>query len=96
MFSRLSAIRRLPHLSAPSKRYTSSLKEGSVAQSKGFGSVPPVFGPSLAIYGYIGSEKERAQENQYAHHVVVQIEKKKKELQQLQAQHDELHKSTKN
>ncbi|KAJ7658254.1 hypothetical protein DFH06DRAFT_448353 [Mycena polygramma] len=70
MFCRLSAIRRLPHLSAPSKRFTSSLKEGSVAQSKGFG------------------EKERAQENQYAHQQEVreieklraEIEKKKKEL----------------
>ncbi|KAJ7260883.1 hypothetical protein B0H12DRAFT_1106877 [Mycena haematopus] len=71
MFSRLS-------LTATSKRFTSSLKEGSVAQSKGF------------------SEKERAHENEYAHRQEVQqleklkaeIERKKSELNQLQAQHD--------
>ncbi|KAK7055084.1 INH1 subunit of the mitochondrial F1F0 ATP synthase [Favolaschia claudopus] len=78
MFSRLSVVRRLPQLTATSKRFTSSLKEGSVAQSKGF------------------SEKERAHENEYARRQEAQvleklkaeIERKKTELDQLQAQHD--------
>ncbi|KAK7029858.1 INH1 subunit of the mitochondrial F1F0 ATP synthase [Favolaschia claudopus] len=78
MFSRLTVVRRLPQLTATSKRFTSSLREGSVAQSKGF------------------SEKERAHENEYARRQEAQvleklkaeIERKKTELDQLQAQHD--------
>ncbi|KAJ7737870.1 hypothetical protein DFH07DRAFT_752816 [Mycena maculata] len=36
MFSRITAARRLPQLVAVPRRWTSSVKEGSVAQSKGF------------------------------------------------------------
>ncbi|KAF7345062.1 INH1 subunit of the mitochondrial F1F0 ATP synthase [Mycena venus] len=78
MLSRISVVRRLPQLTATSKRFTSSLKEGSVAQSKGF------------------SEKERAHENEYARRqeqqslakLKAEIERKKTELDQLQAEHD--------
>ncbi|KAJ6476308.1 hypothetical protein C8R45DRAFT_1009558 [Mycena sanguinolenta] len=78
MFSRLTVVRRLPQLTVTSKRFASSLKEGSVAQSKGF------------------SEKERAHENEYARRheaqqlekIKAEIERKKTELNQLQAQHD--------
>ncbi|KAF8201058.1 hypothetical protein K438DRAFT_2015454 [Mycena galopus ATCC 62051] len=78
MFSRLSVVRRLPQLTATSKRFTSSLNEGSVARSKGF------------------SEKEKAHENEYARRqearslekLRADIEKKKSELDQLQAEHD--------
>ncbi|KAJ7624124.1 hypothetical protein DFH06DRAFT_1340158 [Mycena polygramma] len=98
MLSRLSAIRRLPHLSITSKRFTSSLKEGSVAQSKGFGSVPPVFvaqkknGRKKVRLDFADNMKQEVREIEKLR---AEIEKKKKELEQLQVRHDELHQSTK-
>ncbi|KAJ7282504.1 hypothetical protein C8J57DRAFT_1295560 [Mycena rebaudengoi] len=36
MFSRIQVARRVPRISAVPRRFTSSLKEGTVAQPKGF------------------------------------------------------------
>lgn len=60
----LAAIRRVPALSAlPRRCYTSSAKEGSVAQSKGFRCVElyPIVSPGL---NFFNSKKEQAQESE--------------------------------
>ncbi|KAJ7041143.1 hypothetical protein C8F04DRAFT_1080362 [Mycena alexandri] len=78
MLSRLSAIRRVPQLSAATKRFTSSLKEGSVAQSKGFSEKEKAHENE-----YIHrSEAEKLRK------LRAEIERKKNELDDLQKEHD--------
>ncbi|KAF8890706.1 hypothetical protein BD779DRAFT_243636 [Infundibulicybe gibba] len=84
MLSRLS-VRRAPRFTAIALRYSSSQVEGSVAQSKGF------------------NKKEKAHEDEYArrHEAELlkkmreQIEAKKKELDNLEKEHQELSQSVK-
>ncbi|KAJ7657865.1 hypothetical protein DFH06DRAFT_1197347 [Mycena polygramma] len=87
MLSRISAVRRLPQLTATSKRFTSSLKEGSVAQSKGFSEKERAH----------ENEYARRHEAQILEKMRADIEKKKAELDQLTAEHEaELRKAGKN
>ncbi|KAJ7088567.1 hypothetical protein C8R43DRAFT_1050801 [Mycena crocata] len=77
MLSRISAARRLPQLVATSKRFTSSLKEGSVAQSKGFSEKEKAH----------ENEYARRHEAQLLQKMRAEIEKKKTELEQLEKEH---------
>ncbi|KAJ6482955.1 hypothetical protein C8R47DRAFT_1133308 [Mycena vitilis] len=87
MLSRISAARRLPQLTASSKRFTSSLKDGSVAQSKGFSEKERAH----------ENEYARRHEAQQLEKMRAEIEKKKAELDQLTAEHEaELRKAEKN
>ncbi|KAJ6542760.1 hypothetical protein B0H19DRAFT_1171797 [Mycena capillaripes] len=78
MLSRISAVRRLPQLAATSKRFTSSINEGSVAQSKGFNKKEQAH----------ENEYARRQEAQVLEKMRAEIARKKAELDQLQAEHD--------
>jgi len=78
MFSRTSLIRRLPQLTATSKRFASSLKEGSVAQSKGFSE------KEKAHENRYAHDRETAQLEKMR----AEIDRKKAELDQLQKEHD--------
>ncbi|KAJ7160874.1 hypothetical protein C8R46DRAFT_1105801 [Mycena filopes] len=78
MLSRLSALRRVPQLTAASKRFTSSLKEGSVAQSKGFSEKERAH----------ENEYVRRTEAEKLKKLRAEIERKKNELDDLQKEHD--------
>ncbi|KAJ6531994.1 hypothetical protein B0H19DRAFT_1189506 [Mycena capillaripes] len=70
MFSRIPVARRVPHISAVSRRFTSSLKEGAVAQSKGFSEKERAH----------ENEYARRHETQQLEKLRADIEKKKIEL----------------
>ncbi|KAJ7468692.1 hypothetical protein FB451DRAFT_1257021 [Mycena latifolia] len=86
MLCRISAVRRLPQLAVVPRRFTSSLNEGSVAQSKGFSEKEKAH----------ENEYARRHEAQLLAKMRADIEKKKTELEQLQKEHDaELAKASK-
>ncbi|KAJ6615375.1 hypothetical protein B0H10DRAFT_2041137 [Mycena sp. CBHHK59/15] len=70
MLSRIAAVRRLPQLATAPRRFTSSLKEGSVAQSKGFSEKEKAH----------ENEYARRHEAQQLQKLRAEIEKKKTEL----------------
>ncbi|KAE9400849.1 hypothetical protein BT96DRAFT_992578 [Gymnopus androsaceus JB14] len=79
MFSRI-AIRRAPRLASMSVRYSSSVKEGSVAQSKGFKEKESA----------VENEYVHRQEHAYLKKLKADIELKKTELEKLQKEHSEV------
>ncbi|KAF9078311.1 hypothetical protein BDP27DRAFT_1309378 [Rhodocollybia butyracea] len=81
MFSRI-ALRRAPRVTAMSVRYTSSLKDGSVAQSKGF----------KERESAVESEYVHKQEQAYLKKLKADIELKKVELEKLEKEHSDAEK----
>ncbi|KAJ7682846.1 hypothetical protein B0H17DRAFT_1205459 [Mycena rosella] len=77
MLSRISAVRRLPQLTAVPRRFTSSLKEGSVAQSKGFSEKEKAH----------ENEYARRHDAELLHKMKADMEKKKTELEQLEREY---------
>ncbi|KAJ6526640.1 hypothetical protein DFH09DRAFT_1328482 [Mycena vulgaris] len=78
MFSRISAVRRLPQLTVVPRRFTSSINSGSVATSKGFSEKEKAH----------ENEYARRQEAALLHKLKADIEKKKTELEQLEKEHE--------
>ncbi|KAJ3727320.1 hypothetical protein DFJ43DRAFT_1086161 [Lentinula guzmanii] len=81
MFSRL-AVRRAPRSATMSVRYTSSIKEGSVAQSRGFKDRESA----------VESEYVHKQEQAYLKKLKAEIEFRKIELEKLEKIHAEAEK----
>ncbi|KAJ7206036.1 hypothetical protein GGX14DRAFT_643985 [Mycena pura] len=80
----LTAVRRLPQLAVSTVRFTSSFKEGSVAQSKGFKD------KENAQEG----EYARRRDAEKLQKLRAEIDRKKTELDQLEKEHlAELHKN---
>ncbi|KAJ7145777.1 hypothetical protein C8R44DRAFT_755849 [Mycena epipterygia] len=78
MLSRISIARRLPQLAAAPRRFASSVKEGSVAQSKGFSEKERAH----------ENEYARRHETQQLQKMRAEIEKKKAELDDLEREHE--------
>ncbi|KAF5361487.1 hypothetical protein D9758_006206 [Tetrapyrgos nigripes] len=84
MLSRLSAVRRAPRVIFVSQRFTSSVKEGSVANSQGFKKKENAH----------ESEYARKHEVEQLKKLRAQIEQKKIELEQLEKEHEVVSKSS--
>jgi len=77
MISRIVVSRRLPSLVIVPRRYTSSVKEGSVAQSKGFNKKEKAHEDEYA----------RRHENELLQKLRKEIQAKKEELAALEEKH---------
>ncbi|KAH7872647.1 hypothetical protein F5879DRAFT_990143 [Lentinula edodes] len=87
MFSRL-AVRRVPRVATVSVRYSSSAKEGSVAQSRGFKERES----AVEMLPNLLDEYAHKQEHAKLMKLKAEIELKKIELEKLEKEHAEAEK----